>query len=63
MLDERSKAMRRAVDALPMAKPAPHLNVGDRFTMPITVRRKWWQIWKPREWTEVRTFTVTGKHP
>jgi len=35
------------------------MRVGDTFTMPVTVRRKWWQLWKPREFTQLRVFTVT----
>ena len=36
------------------------MKVGDKFTMPITVRRKWWQLWKPRTMETVQSFTVVG---
>lgn len=36
------------------------MKVGELFTMDVTCHRKWWQIWKPRTWTERRSFNVTG---
>jgi hypothetical protein len=35
------------------------LRLGDLVIMPMTVRRRWWQFWKPREWREDRTFKVS----
>lgn len=32
----------------PFHKYYPEIKVGDRFTMSIAIRRKWWQFWKPK---------------
>lgn len=37
------------------------LSVGDRLSIDVRVRRKWWQFWKPREWAERREFRVAAK--
>lgn len=34
---------------------------GDRITIDMTYYRKWWQIWKPRTWTEIKTYECTGE--
>lgn len=35
------------------------IKIGDRITTDVPIRRKWWQIWKPRQWIERRAFVVT----
>jgi hypothetical protein len=39
---------------------SPILKEGDVVSMDVTVRRRWWQLWKPRVWTE-RREGVLGK--
>jgi hypothetical protein len=39
--------------------PSTHpIKAGDKVTMDVTMRRRWWQVWKPRQWTERRSFVV-----
>lgn len=37
------------------------MRLGDNFTMEVVVKRKWWQLWKPRSWVEIRDFTVMSE--
>lgn len=39
------------------------MNLGDKFTMNVPVRRKWWQVWKPKNRQEKREFTVAHVGP
>lgn len=34
------------------------LSPGLRISANFTLTRKWWQIWKPRQWTESREMVV-----
>lgn len=38
------------------------MNVGDKFTMPIRVRRPWWAIWRPAYRVETREFVITATY-
>lgn len=39
------------------------MKLGDKFTMNVPVRRKWWQVWKPKTKNERRDFTVAHVGP
>jgi hypothetical protein len=46
---------------LRMARDYPDrypLKAGDQVTMDVPRRRRWWQLWKPRHWTEEQRLTV-----
>jgi hypothetical protein len=34
------------------------IKVGDKITMNVPVKRRWWALWKPKYRSELRTFTV-----
>ncbi len=42
---------------------APSMKHGDVFTMSVSIKRRWWQFWKPRWSPEMRTFRIVDHVP
>lgn len=37
------------------------IQIGDTITMHVNVKRKWYQVWKPRWSKHLQAFKVVGK--
>lgn len=37
------------------------MKLGDKFTMSVPVRRRWWQVWKPKQKFVETRFEIVSK--